>query len=97
MNSPLNVAVMMAASAVALSARVGMVTQHDVEDLRTKCEELLARDDPMREPILTFASMFEVHHRDRAQLRELGEDLWRAIGYGTAPAPLLRNRRDIDG
>lgn len=93
----MNVMVMMAASAVALSARSGQVTQHDVEDLRVKAEELLGRDDPMRAPILTFASMFEVHRRDRTALQRLGEDLWRAIGYSTAPAPRLPERRDIDG
>ena len=93
----LNVTVMMAASAVALSARSGQVTQHDVEDLRVKTEELLGRDDPMRGPILTFASMYEVHRRDREAVRALGEDLWRAIGWGTATASTVPHRRDIDG
>ena len=93
----LNVAVMMAASAVALKARHGGLTLHDVDDLRVKAEELLARGDPMRTPILAFASMYEVLRRDPQPLRELGEDLWRAIGYATAPGPTLPERRDIDG
>ena len=97
MGEPLNVTVMMAASAVALKARHGGLTQHDVDDLRTKTEELMARDDPTRHPILTFATMYEEHRRNLEALRELGEDLWRAIGYATAPDRTLPERRDIDG
>lgn len=88
----------MAALAVALSARTGGLTLHMVDDMRTKAEELLARDDPLRSAILTFCTMYEQDSRDAAALAAHGEDLQRAVQWVTAPAPAPeRVRRDIDG
>lgn len=50
----------MAALAVALSAQTDMLTPHQVEDMRTKAEELLPPGDPLRAAILSFASMHEI-------------------------------------
>lgn len=87
-----------AAQAVAMSARTDGLTLHAVEDMRTKAEELLMRDDPLRAAVLTFASMFEVHHRDKAALADLGVSLELAVAQSIAPVrPELRWRADIDG
>lgn len=86
-----------AALAVALSAKTNMLTLHTVEDMRTKAEELLARDDPMRDAILSFATQWEAVRRDPHALRYHGEALQRALdeALGLTPAP-RRERRDID-
>lgn len=110
MSPGFNVTVLMAASAVAMKARDGgqsseregrarhsALTQHDVDDLRTKAEELLAHDDPFRAPVMTFASMYELERRNPAGLIAIGEDLWRAVQWATNPGPRLPERRDIDG
>lgn len=98
MTGGFNVSVMMAASAVALKAQHGGLTLHDVDDLRTKAEELLAKDDPFRPAVMTFATMYEQNRRNPAALAELGADLWRAVHYITAPPPpATRERKDIDG
>jgi hypothetical protein len=87
-----------AAQAVAGEARTNMLTSHAVDDMRTKAEELLARDDPMRAAILDFATNYELVRRDPHGLRYHGEALARAIEADlglTRPTP--RERRDIDG
>lgn len=92
------VSVLMAAKAVALSARTDGLTPHAVEDMRTRAEELLARDDALRPACIRFATMFEEYRRDAYALRMLGEELEREIEAAlglTPPAPRLR--RDLDG
>jgi hypothetical protein len=91
------VPVLMSASAVALSARCGQVTAHDVDAMREQTEELLRPDDPTRPAIMAFASMYELVRRDPEALKALGEDLWRAVNYAVAPAPNPHWRADIDG
>ncbi len=95
-----------AAQAVALSARMGEVTLHAVDDLRTKAEELLPKGDPLRQAVLAFATMYEVHRRDKAALAAMGEALDRAVAEAlrrqpvdpsTWPAPVDLERRDIHG
>lgn len=88
---------LVAAQAVALSARTDGLTMHAVDDMRTKAEELLARDDPMRGAMLAFATQYEALRRDPYALRLLGEALERALAEALAlgPAP-ARPRRDID-
>lgn len=88
---------LMAAFSVAMSARAGMLTDHAVEDMRVKAEEVLLRDHPAYPLIMTFATMYELARRDPAQLHELGEDLDRGIRLALAPAPALPFRADIDG
>ena len=94
---PLCLPVMMSALSVALSARTGQLTPHAVDAMREQAEELMAKDDPTRPAIMTFATMYQLVHRDREALRELGEDLKRAVEYATAPAPRFTPRADIDG
>lgn len=99
-----------AAQAVALSARVGELTLQAVDDLRTKAEELLGKGDPLRAAILTFATMYEVHRRDKAALASMGETLEAALRVSldvphpaalpdpaSWPAPVDADRRDIHG
>lgn len=90
-----------AAQAVALSARTDGLTQHAVDDMRTRAEEVLERDDPLRAAILRFASMYEAFHRDSYALGLFGEELQRAIEASLALPVLTRAplpyRSDIDG
>lgn len=88
---------LMAAQAVALSARTGSLTQHAVDDMRTRAEELLGRDDPMRAAVLAFATQYELHRRDPYALQKLGEALERALRGALSLDQVLRERRDIDG
>lgn len=92
------VSVMIAAQAVALSARTGTLSGHAVEDMRIKAEELLARGDDLRQAVIFFASQYEVLRRDPYGLRLLGEQLEAALrsalDLGASPR---RERRDIDG
>lgn len=86
-----------AAQAVALSARCNQLTVHAVDDMRTKAEELLARDDPLRRAIIAFATGYEVLARDRYGLRKLGEVLQADLETVLNPdAPQPRHRRDLD-
>ena len=89
--------VLMAALSVAMSARTNMLSQHAVDDMRTRAEELLERDDPMRSAVLTFATQWEAHHRDPHGLRYCGEELQRALDADLGLEPPRRERRDIDG
>ncbi len=88
---------LMAAFAVAMSARPGQLTEHAVEDMRVKAEELLRRDHPAYPIIVQFATMYEVHRRDAATLVTLGDDLERGIRLAVTPAPTLPFRADLDG
>jgi hypothetical protein len=93
-----HVAALMAAFAVALRARTSTLSEHDVEDMRVKAEELLLRDHPAYPLITAFATQYEIHRRDPAQMAQLGEDLERGIRLAVAPpAPKLAFRSDIDG
>lgn len=85
----------MAALAVALSAQTDMLTPHQVEDMRTKAEELLPPGDPLRAAILSFATMHEVATSpwgtgdDTAppDVKELGHQLQSAIDALDASQP----------
>lgn len=90
--------VLSAALAVALSARTGSLTQHGVDDLRTKAEELLPRGDDLRTAIISFATRYEQLRRDAYGLKCLGDELQAALGHALNPeAPALRQRSDLDG
>lgn len=75
----------LAAQAVALSARTGCLTLHMVDDMRARAEELLARGDPMRAAILTFATMWEEYRREPEQIRKQGEYLQDALTRALNP------------
>ena len=90
--------VLMAAQAVAMSARTNQLTTHAVDDMRIKAEELLAHGDELRLAVLTFASAYEGARRDPGALAVHGTTLEAEIRellkLNTA-AP--RTRADIDG
>jgi hypothetical protein len=83
--SDTHVPAFMAAQAVALSARTGQLTQHMVDDCRTRAEELLPRDHPVRSAILAFATMYEAHRRDADQMQAQGRYLQDALGQALNP------------
>ena len=92
------VLVIFAAKAVSGLARCGGLTQHAVDDLRTKAEELLERGDTLRLEVLAFATMYEEYRWDAYAMQKLGESLDRATHIALNPeAPVPRLRRDIDG
>jgi hypothetical protein len=89
------VAAIMAAFAVAMT---NQLMQQVVDDMRTKAEELLPRDHAAYPVIMAFATQYELHRRDPAQLAELGKTLQMGIRLALAPAPVkLPFRRDLDG
>lgn len=88
---------LMAAQAVALSARTDQLTGHMVDDMRTKAEELLPRDHPARAAILTFATMYEQHRRDPDQMRAQGRYLQDAIGQSLNPDAATPRRQIYGG
>jgi len=89
---------LMAAFAVAMNARTGQLTQHQVDDMREKAEELLRRDHPAYPLITHFATQYEIHARDRDQLVILGDALEHGIRLAVAPAqPDKPWRADLDG
>lgn len=90
--------VLFAAQAVSMAARCGTLTEHAVDDLRVKAEELLERGDDLRAAILSFATMYLQYRRDPDAIKHQGEYLGHAINIALNPdAPALRARRDIDG
>ena len=93
-----HVAALTAAFAVAMNARTGQLTDHSVEDMRIKAEELLLRDHPAYPIIMTFCTMYEVERRNPPALTALGEALERGIRDAVRPpAQVLPYRADIDG
>ena len=89
---------LMAALAVALSARTQTLTPHAVEDMRIKAEELMPRDHSAFAAITTFAVQYELHRRDAQKLAELGEELEACLRRAVAPAaPERPYRADLDG
>lgn len=80
-----HVAALTAAYAVAMSARTNTLSQHAVEDMRIKAEELL-RDHPAYPVITAFATQYELHHRNREMLASLGETLEMGVRLSVAPA-----------
>lgn len=87
--------VLMAAQAVALSARTGGLRRDQVDDMRTKAEELLERGDTFRTAVLMFATQFEAEWRDRVAVVSLGEELQRSVDRALRPDPPDLHRRDI--
>ena len=81
---PSRMPALMAAYAVAMSARTGQLMPHAVDDMRVKAEELLDRGDDLRAACILFATKYEELKRDAYALRVLGEalaaDIERAIG-----------------
>lgn len=93
-----HVAALTAAFAVAINARTRQLTDHAVEDMRVKAEELLLRDHPAYPIIMTFCTMYEVERRNPDALATLGEDLERGIRDAVAPPTrTLPFRADLDG
>ncbi len=83
--SDTHVAALFAAQALALSARTGTATSHQVDTARIQAEELLPRDHPARAAVITFATMWEQHRRDPEQIRKQGEYLQDALGRALNP------------
>lgn len=89
---------LLAAFAVALSARTQTLTAQAVDDMRARAEELLTPTHPVRPAIIAFATQYELHRRDPEKLAELGDELEaclrRAVALQTPERPW---RADIDG
>lgn len=93
-----HVPALMAAYAVAMSAKSGQLTEHAVEDMRIKAEEVLLRDHPAYPVIVQFATMYEMERHDPAALAQLGEALELGIRMAVQPASADRPERvDLDG
>lgn len=88
--------VLFAAQAISLSARTNVLTRHAVDDMRERAEQLLPEGDELRRAILTFATQYEILHRDTYGLKVLGEALQRDVDVAMGASPPARKRRDID-
>ncbi len=87
---------LLAAAAVALSARCGRLQPHQVYILTARAADLPA-EDPLRGVAMLFASHYPAHRRDPEALASLGEELDRGIRRALAPATVGAGRRDIHG
>lgn len=85
------------ATAVALKARDGSVTQHEVDGLREKVEELMKGDESFAPCVYRFCTDYELVRRDPEGLKAAGEALWHAIKVATDRVPDGSGRADIDG
>lgn len=93
-----HVPALMAAYAVAMSAKAGQLTEHAVEDMRIKAEEVLLRNHPAYPVIVHFATMYELARHDPAALAQLGEALEVGVRMAVQPAqPERPERVDLDG
>ena len=90
-----HVPALMAAFSVALSARTNMLTAHAVDQMRTQAEELLPRDHAAYPAIVSFATQYEIYHRDPEALARLGQYLEASLTE--AVGPRLPYRADLDG
>lgn len=85
-----------AALAVAMQAKTGCVDQLDVDDLLTKCSQLLQVDDPLRIAVTRFTTQLELRPT-REELAKLGHTLTDAIELALRPDPPDAHRADIYG
>lgn len=82
---------------VSSGARLNSLDPDAVDNLRAEAVQMLDVDDPLRRAITAFAVQHEICHRDAAALRELGEQLGRALDLALLPAPVGLDRVDIHG
>lgn len=88
---------LLAAQAVALRARTGGLQAYEVDDMRVRAEQLLARDSALRAAIYHFCTMYELDHHDSAKLIEHGEELSRGVDRALRPDAVDAGRIDIHG
>lgn len=85
-----------AAFAVSMQAKTGHVDQIDVDDLLTRCSQLLQVDDPLRIAVTSFTTQLELRPTKEG-LRALGETLTDAIELAMRPDPPDAHRADVYG
>jgi hypothetical protein len=87
------------AAALAMKAKCGQLTRHDVDELRERAEQLLHRDDPMFRDICWFATQFGEHPEDAAHVAYLGRLLHErlVLREDDARADACQRRADING
>jgi len=90
--------VLMAAQAVALSARTNTLTAQAVEAMLARACEALAPVDELRAAVVTFAAAYERHRRDPEAMAVHGVTLEAEIREILKLNPAMpRTRVDIDG
>lgn len=87
---------LLAATAVAMSARGGAVRPEAVQQLRDLAAALPA-DHALRFEAQAFAAAFEAHRRDPQALAHLGAALDRGITRALRRDPVDVGRKDIHG
>ena len=87
---------LLAATAVAMSARGGAVRPEAVQQLRDLAAALPA-DHPLRFEALGFAAAFDTYRRNPQALAVLGEALDRGITRALRRDPVDLGRKDIHG
>lgn len=88
---------LLAAQSVSMRARIGGLEAHEVDDMRTRAEELLDRRDQLRAAIFEFHTMYQMHPRPGPELVELGDELGRAVDRALRPEAPDAGRVDIHG
>ena len=88
--------ILLAATAVAMSARTGRLQAHQVAALE---DQALALPDshPLRFDSMSFVLHWRENHRDAQAVAALGEALDRGIARVLRKDPIDRNRSDIHG
>lgn len=92
-----DLSVKLAAQAVAMGAMINDLDGLAVEDMRSRAEELLSRDDPFYRAITGFATQYQLASHDPAALAMQGRILRDAVLDAAGGGYHPRERRDIDG
>lgn len=87
----------MAALAVAYNAKLAAPDTRGVDAMVQLAQQLLPAEDPLARACTHFATQFELHWRDPAQLIELGCNLQRDVELHSPALPPDHGRRDIHG
>ena len=83
--------------ALAYKAKVNEVDPLDVDHLLTEADTQLPNDHFVYRGITRFATQFQVHQYDAAQVRQLGSELAELVERWSVPTPPDIDRKDIHG
>lgn len=90
-------AVRMDAFALAMQAKCGAVSPHDLDMMVARAEETLPHDDTLYRAITRFATQHAVSRFDPDVMMELGAELHDAVRLHCLPTPVDIGRADIYG
>jgi hypothetical protein len=90
-------AMILAAQHIAMRAKLNEVDPHDVDDMRTRAEEVLDHGSDFYRAITSFATRYQVVRYEPDELAREGRWLDHAIEKELGLVRALPERRDLDG